>query len=414
MYVIRENGVAVVEIPGEPLVDGCPTYTREGRESAQIAALRTWRPESLEVKPEETTDPASVLLKLLDSPTIASKRWIYEQYDSTVRTSTVVGPGSDAAVIRLRGTRRAIAATTDCNARYAYLNPRMGGRIAVAEAARNLVCSGALPRAVTDNLNFGNPLKVEVYHQLAEAVHGIGEACEALETPVTGGNVSLYNENPGGAIYPTPTIGMVGVIENVDHVTTNGFRNAGDEIVLLGSNTTELGGSEYLKVIHGLIAGDAPELDLAKEKRLQTALLAAIRKGWVVSAHDVSEGGLAVTLVESAIADPAAPAGVEVALQDALPANALLYGEGQSRVVVSVAPEHVEELLAHFSRDGVPATRIGHVREAAGRFRVTTRDVAIDTPVETLVRTYYGALPRRMDRTPADVATALESEVHAD
>ncbi|HET6229860.1 MAG TPA: phosphoribosylformylglycinamidine synthase subunit PurL, partial [Longimicrobiaceae bacterium] len=198
-YVVRENGIVVVEIPGEPLVTGCPTYTREGVESPEIAKLRGWDASTLQHLPEEA-DPAWTLRALLDSPTIASKRWVYQQYDSTVRTNTIVGPGSDAAVLRLRGTRKAVAATVDCNGRYVYLNPYRGGVIAVAEAARNLVCSGALPRAVTDNLNFGNPLKPEVYYQLSEAIRGIGEACRALETPVTGGNVSLYNENPRGAI----------------------------------------------------------------------------------------------------------------------------------------------------------------------------------------------------------------------
>src|SRR5690606_33045729 len=221
-YVIRENGRVVVDIPGEPLVNECPTYTREGRESPEIARLREWDARELRPRPEES-DAGWTLRQLLDSPTIASKRWVYEQYDNTVRTNTVVGPGSDAAVLRLRGTNKAIAATTDCNGRYVYLNPYRGGAIAVAEAARNLVCSGARPLAVTDNLNFGNPLKPEVYHQLSEAIRGIGEACRVLETPVTGGNVSLYNENPRGAIYPTPTIGMVGLIDDLAHVTRSAF-----------------------------------------------------------------------------------------------------------------------------------------------------------------------------------------------
>jgi phosphoribosylformylglycinamidine synthase len=304
--------------------------------------------------------------------------------------------------------------TTDCNARYVYLNPRRGGQIAVAEAARNLVCSGALPRAVTDNLNFGNPLKVEVYYQLAEAVRGIAEACETFETPVTGGNVSLYNESPAGAIYPTPTIGMVGVIDDLDHITTSRFEEEGDDIILLGTNTDELGGSEYLKVIHGTVAGDAPALDLKAEKRLQSALLAAIRAGLVRSAHDVSEGGVAVALVESAIADSTAPLGVDVTLDDELPANALLYGEGQSRVVISCDGARTRALLSRFSEAGVTAKRVGRVGSPGGRFRIATREVTIDVPVDSLARAWYDALPRRMDRTPVDVATALESEVHAD
>ncbi|HEX2205535.1 MAG TPA: AIR synthase related protein, partial [Longimicrobium sp.] len=409
-YVVRENGVVVVELPGEPLVEACPTYTREGREAPEIAALRAWDPSSVEPLAEEA-DPTWTLRRLLDSPTIASKRWVYEQYDTTVRTSTVVPPGSDAAVIRLRGTNRGIAATVDCNGRYVYLNPYRGGVIAVAEAARNLVCSGALPRAVTDNLNFGNPLKPEVYHQMSEALRGIGEACAAFETPVTGGNVSLYNENPRGAIYPTPTIGMVGVVDDLSHVTTAAFKATGDDIVLVGTNTAELGGSEYLKLVHGRVAGDAPSVDLAAEKALQAALLASIRAGLVRSAHDTAEGGLAVALAESALADAARPLGVDVELDDDLPVAALLFGEAQGRVVLSCEPAKTGALLAHFGAAGVAAKRIGRVGEEIGVFRIATRGGTVEAWSQTLSDLYYGAIPRRMEGTPADVETALESEV---
>jgi phosphoribosylformylglycinamidine synthase subunit PurL len=410
MYVIREDGRTVVEIPGEPLVEGCPTYTRQGRESPEVARLRAWPVHELEPR-EEERDPAWALLTLLDAPTIASKRWVYEQYDSTVRTNTVVGPGSDAAVIRLRGTDRAIAATVDANGRYVYLDPYRGGQIAVAEAARNLVCSGALPRAVTDNLNFGNPTKPEVYHQMSEAVRGIGEACRVLETPVTGGNVSLYNENPRGAIYPTPTIGMVGVIDDLDHVTTAGFEEAGDAILLLGTNTDELGASEYLKTIHGRVAGEVPAIDLERERSLQRALLQAIRTGAVRSAHDVAEGGLAVALAESAIADSARPLGIDVELDDALPPAALLYGEAQSRVVVSCREADVAALLELFAGAGVPARRIGRVGEEGGALRVRTGEGVLEAPVAELARAYYEAIPRRMAGTPAELEAALQSEV---
>jgi len=409
-YVVREDGVVVVDLPGEPLVEACPTYTREGREDPAITALRAWDPAEI-AEADARVDPTDALRRLLDAPTIASKRWVYEQYDSTVRTNTVVGPGSDAAVIRLRGTHRAIAATVDCNGRYVHLNPFRGGQIAVAEAARNLVCSGALPRAVTDNLNFGNPLKPEVYHQMSEALRGIAEACRALETPVTGGNVSLYNENPRGAIYPTPTIGMVGIVEDLAHVTTSGFRAEGDDVVLLGRNTAELGGSEYLKVVHGRVAGDAPALDIAAEAALQRALLAAIRAGLVRSAHDPAEGGLAVALAESAFADPERPFGVQVELGDALPRSALLFGEAQSRVVVSSAPERTEALLALLAEHGVPAERIGRVGPVGSVFRVATADAAVEAPIGELAAIYHDAIPRRMDGTPEDVETSLESEV---
>jgi phosphoribosylformylglycinamidine synthase len=406
-YVVLENGAAVVDLPGEPLVNACPTYTRQGVESPEVVELRRWTIAALEPRPEEA-DPAWTLAKILDSPTVASKRWVYEQYDSTVRTNTVVGPGSDAAVLRLRGTDKAIAATVDCNSRYVYLNPYRGGQIAVAEAARNLVCSGALPRAVTDNLNFGNPLKPEVYFQLSESLRGIGEACTVLETPITGGNVSLYNENPLGAIYPTPTIGMVGVVDDLAHITTATFKAEGDVIGLLGTNREELGGSEYLKVIHGRMAGDAPALDLQEEAALQRALLAAIRAGLVRSAHDTAEGGLAVALAESAF--PASH-GVDVELADGIHPAALLFGESQSRVVVSCRPQDWDALAELVGGHGVPVARIGTVGTRGGRFRIATAQATIDAPITELARVYESALPRRMDGSPADVGTSLQSEV---
>jgi phosphoribosylformylglycinamidine synthase len=408
-YVILENGTTVVDLPGEPLVNACPTYTRQGVESPDVVALRNWSTADLQPRAEEA-DPAWTLRRLLDSPTVASKRWVYEQYDSTVRTNTVVGPGSDAAVLRLRGTNKAIAATVDCNARYVYLNPYRGGQIAVAEAARNLVCSGALPRAVTDNLNFGNPLKPDVYFQLSESLRGIGEACTVLATPVTGGNVSLYNENPRGAIFPTPTIGMVGVVEDLAHVTTVAFKGQGDVIALLGTNRDELGGSEYLKVVHGRLAGDAPALDLQQEAALQRALLAAIRTGLVRSAHDTAEGGLAVTLAESAFA--ASPAcGVDVELEDDIRQAALLFGETQSRVVVSCRPDDWQRLAAVMAEHGVPAVRIGTVGAPGGRFRIATHGGVLDAPVAELVEVYESAIPRRMDGSVGDIVTSLRSEV---
>jgi phosphoribosylformylglycinamidine synthase II len=407
-YVVRENGMVVVDIPGEPLVDACPTYTRQGKESPEIAEARAFDPATLAPAAEEA-DPTWTLRRLLDSPTIASKRWVYEQYDSTVRTGTVVGPGSDAAVVRLRGTNKAIAATVDCNSRYVYLNPYVGGQIAVAEAARNLACSGALPRAVTDNLNFGNPLKPEVYYQLSESLRGIGEACEAFQTPVTGGNVSLYNENPRGAIYPTPTIGMVGVVEDLAHVTTAAFKGASDAIVLLGRNTAELGGSEYLKVVHGRVAGDAPMVSLEGETALQTALLSMIRAGLVRSAHDTAEGGLAVALAECAFGE--VPFGVDVELDDALPANALLFGEAQGRVVVSCAEADVDGILDVARENGVPARRIGTVGAPFGTFAIRTGGGSIEAAASELVAVYEQAIPRRMDGTVQDLETSLESLV---
>ena len=241
------------------------------------------------------------LMKLMQQPTIASKEWVYNQYDHMVRTSTVVSPGSDAAVVRIRGTRKALAMTTDCNSRYIYLDPETGGKIAVAEAARNIVASGAEPLAITDCLNFGNPEKPEIFWQIEKSTDGMSEACKVLKTPVIGGNVSLYNETSGEAVYPTPVVGMVGLIKDIDHITTQVFKNAGDLVYLLGETKDEFGGSELQKLTSGKIFGKAPELDLEVEEKNQKAVLKAIQEGLVASAHDLAEGGLAVALAESAI-----------------------------------------------------------------------------------------------------------------
>jgi len=400
MYRVRENGVVVCEIPGEQLVKGCPVYVREGVESEDAQRRRAFDP--LELEPSRAMeDPTAVLVRLLASPNIASKRWVHEQYDTTVRTSTVVPPGGDAGVIRVRGTRKGIAATVDCNGRYVFLNPRRGAMIAVAEAARNLVCVGARPRAVTDNLNFGNPLKPEVYYQMREAVAGLAEACRAFGVPVVSGNVSLYNESPAGAIYPTPVVGMVGVLDDVERHLRAGFRDPGDAILLLGRNTAELGGSEYLKVVHGLVAGDAPAVDLEAEKALQEAVLELARAGLLRSAHDCAEGGLVVCLAESALADPERPLGCEVRLSDGLPPAALFFGEAQGRIVVSCAPEDVERVLETARRHGVPAARIGTVGEPGGLFIVEGAGRRIEAAAADLADAYHHALPRIMEQAVA-------------
>ncbi|HKH93495.1 MAG TPA: phosphoribosylformylglycinamidine synthase subunit PurL, partial [Gemmatimonadaceae bacterium] len=295
VYRVTEGDRVVAEFPGIRLVTDCPTYEPEARESDEIRRRRERDVHAIPERPEEA-EPCWTLERLLGSPTIASKRWVFQQYDHTVRTGTVVGPGGDAAVVRIRGTDRAIALKTDCNGRYAYLDPREGARIAVAEAARNVACAGGRPMAITNNLNFGNPKRPEVYFQLREAVAGMKEACEVLGTPVTGGNVSLYNENPTGAVYPTPVIGMVGLVDSLAHVTRSTFTTPGDAIVLLGENTDELGGSEYLARVHDVVAGRPPRCDLARERAVIATLLDAIRSGAVRSAHDCAEGGLAVAL----------------------------------------------------------------------------------------------------------------------
>ncbi len=393
MFRVREGDRVVAEIPALPLTAGCPTYEREGVESDQVRALRQ---RSLDHVLFDG-DLSEALLGLLDSPNIGSKRWIYDQYDSTVRTSTVAEPGGDAGIVRIRGTQRAIAATMDCNGRYTYLEPRVGAMIAVAEAARNLACVGASPVAITNNLNFGNPERPHIYHQLREAVLGMAEACGTFETPVTGGNVSLYNETDGVAIYPTPVVGMVGLIDDVACVTGSGFSGAGDPIVLLGRNANELGGSEYLYHTTGEVAGVPPRVDLLAERDLQRLLVHLSRQRLLRSAHDCSEGGLAVALVESAIAGTHGSFGFDVTLTDDLPGTALLFGETQGRVIVTVAPADLDRTLQAAKEHGVPAERIGTVEGVEHGLRIRGPRAQVRLGVKPAAGQYFSALPRRMD-----------------
>lgn len=399
VYRVTEGERIVAEFPGSRLVTECPQYVLEPKESETLKAARALDPHAVAPR-EEERDHAWTLERLLASPTIASKRWVWQQYDSTVRTSTVRGPGSDAAVVRLRGTDKAIALCIDGNGRHVALSPRNGGRAAVCEAARNVACSGARPKAITNNLNFGNPKKPEVYFQLSEAIAGMGEACTILETPVTGGNVSLYNENPQGAIHPTPTIGMVGLIESMAHVTPSAFQQAGDEIVLFGECTDELGASEYLLAIHGLTIGAPPECDPTRERALIDALLDAIKSGVVRSAHDCSDGGLAVALAECAMMEREQQFGFAVDLSPwaALPHRALLFGEAHGRVVVST-PDSAA-VLAIAERRGVPARVIGKVVGADAGASFTISDDTFTAPVTWLAKAFHEAIPQAMDGEP--------------
>ncbi len=402
MFRVREEGTVVAEIPAVPLTGGCPTYEREGTESDEVRRLRAR--DLSEFAAAADGDLSSRLLALLDSPNLASKRWVYQQYDTTVRANSMVSPGGDAGVVRIPGTHRGVAATTDGNGRYCYLHPRRGAAIAVAEAARNLACVGAVPTAVTNNLNFGSPLKPAVYHQLSEAVLGMAEACRAFEIPVTGGNVSLYNETDGVAIYPTPVIGMVGVVEDLERVCRHAFQHTGDRILLLGTNGAELGGSEYLYRFHDLVGGEPPQLDLQAERRLQQALLAMNQAGILRSAHDCAEGGLACALVEAAVGDGASPVGMDVTLADAIPPVPLLFGESQGRVVVSCPAERVAEVRALAERHGIPCTELGAVGERGGRFRIRAGTSGVDVLVRDLVVAFFGAIPGLMD-APAQVTS---------
>jgi phosphoribosylformylglycinamidine synthase subunit PurL len=393
-FRIFENGVLVASIPALPLTEGCPTYEREGVEAEEVKAARA-RDLSHVLAPEGDLTPA--FLDLLGSPNLASKRWIWEQYDTTVRTGTVVRPGGDAGVIRFRESRRGLAATTDCNGRYCWLNPREGAKAAVAEAARNLACAGALPTAVTNNLNFGNPLKPHIYYQLREAVLGMAEACSLFETPVTGGNVSLFNETDGVAIHPTPVIGMVGLLDDVEaHATAPAFRSEGDLILLLGENREEIGGSEYLYRTEGLVAGTPPVVDLLAERRLQHAVLTLIQRGVARSAHDCSEGGLAAALAECAVAGEVSH-GVDVRLEDDLAPVALFFGETQGRVLVSIAPDDEERALEIARGHGVPARFIGTVSAPGAAFSVRAPRGTLNVEIDAVAHRYHNALAEIMD-----------------
>ena len=295
-FRLLHKGEVVADVPVDALAEEAPVYHKPSRiPDYYIENQQIHRPIPV------VEDAKEMLYTLLSQPTISSKEWVFDQYDYMVRTNTVVAPGSDAAVVRVRGTRKALAMTTDCNSRYLYLDPEVGGQIAVAEAARNIVCSGGEPLAITDCLNFGNPEKPEIFWQIEKATDGMSEACRMLNAPVIGGNVSLYNETNGVAVYPTPVVGMVGLVHDLDHVTTQAFKEEGNLIYMLGETGEDFGGSELQKYLDGQISGQAPTLNLEVEKELQNQLLTAIQDGLVESAHDLAEGGLSVALAESLI-----------------------------------------------------------------------------------------------------------------
>ncbi len=382
------KGEQVADMPVQELTEACPTYNKPSKVPAYYeanASVDTTRY-------EEPADLQAVLEKLLDVPSIASKEWVYNQYDYMVRTGTVIGPGSDAAVVHVPGTRKALATSTDCNGRYVYLDPEMGGRIAVAEAARNVVCSGAEPLAITDNLNFGSPDKPEIFWQLTTSVDGMAEACRVLETPVIGGNVSLYNENTKGAIYPTPVIGMVGLIHDLDHITSQGFKAEGDAIFLIGETNVEFGGSEYQASIFNVVEGRPPVIDLAVEKTMQNALLGSIQAGLVQSAHDLSEGGLGVALAESCISGKR---GASVSIESTLRADAVLYSESQSRVLVSTTQANAAAFAEAIGKAGVPIAQIGTVTGETLNVSINGAS-KIAAQVSKLQQIWKDAIPCRM------------------
>ncbi|WP_409291204.1 phosphoribosylformylglycinamidine synthase subunit PurL [Peribacillus sp. SCS-37] len=377
---LLHKGEVVADVPVDALAEEAPVYHKPSSEPAFYREFQ-----EMEVSIPQVEDYEETLKALLSQPTIASKEWVYDQYDYMVRTNTVVAPGSDAAVVRIRETNKALAMTTDCNSRYLYLDPEMGGKIAVAEAARNIICSGAEPLAITDCLNFGNPEKPEIFWQIEKAADGMSEACRTLGTPVIGGNVSLYNETNGEAVYPTPVVGMVGLIKDLKHITTQSFKNAGDSIYVIGETKDEFGGSELQKLQNGRIFGRAPELDLDIESRRQGALLSAIQGGLVKSAHDIAEGGFAVALAESVFGT-----GHGAAVKVGGPAVSALFSETQSRFIVSVAPQDKEA----FETLAVDAVEIGVVTEAP-RLEITdgSGNELIKAEVAGLFAAWKGAIP---------------------
>ncbi|MFS0761844.1 phosphoribosylformylglycinamidine synthase subunit PurL [Peribacillus phoenicis] len=377
---LSHQGEIVAEVPVDALAEEAPIYHKP---SAEPQYFRDFQSMTAEVPVIE--DYTETLVSLLKQPTISSKEWVYDQYDYMVRTNTVVSPGSDAAVVRVRGTNKALAMTTDCNSRFIYLDPETGGKIAVAEAARNIICSGAEPLAITDCLNFGNPEKPEIFWQLEKAADGMSEACRSLSTPVIGGNVSLYNETNGEAIYPTPVVGMVGLVSDLQHITTQTFKNESDLIYVVGEAKVEFGGSELQKMLEGKIFGRAPELDLAVEQKRQQQILTAIQKGLVASAHDLSEGGLAVALAESLFGASKLGAKVNISGEPV----SELFSETQSRFLLSISPENQTAFEALVE----DARLIGSVT-ADNKLVVATSDSKVlEADVEDLQTAWKGAIP---------------------
>lgn len=395
MLRVRHHGEVVAEIPAISLVlgGGAPVYIREAVEKKPDTP-------AADLATDDSLDFKALSLQLLSRPNIASKAWVYQQYDSMVQTNTVTPAGqTDAAVIRIKGTKKGLAMKTDCNSRYVYLNPKAGGAIAVAECARNIACTGAKPLAVTNCLNFGNPYKPEVYFQFKSAVEGMGDACRMFDTPVTGGNVSFYNETSLGggrtAIYPTPTIGMIGLLDDIDNLVESTFRAAGDAIVLLGDPELSLDGSEYLVMQYGTPGTDSPAVDLNHEKNLQELLVTLASKKLINSAHDVSDGGLAVTLAEKSIMNRDRMLGFEVDLECSCKEGAAiqkqLFSEAQGRVVISVDTGKVGAVIEEADRLNVPVRVIGKVLPESSSIAVNGQLVA-EFMIDELLHAYEHAL----------------------
>ncbi len=412
--VVRHGGKVIVDIPARKIADESPIYQRESAEPKYLAAVRAFTLDGI----ADTTDAVANLKALLSWPTIASKNWVYRQYDYMVRDNTIVAPGSDAAVLRIKYDSvpespggsfpdKLIAISVDCNGGYVYLDPYEGGKIAVAEACRNLACSGAVPLGATDNLNYANPHNPELFWQLKESVRGLADACRHFNAPVTGGNCSLYNQSPNGPIDPTPTVAVVGIIEKPEHITTQWFKDEGDAILLLGDIADSgdklqgLGGSAYLKVIHGQKTGTPPRMDMEKEKTLHDALRGWIAQGVIKSAHDCSEGGLAVALAESCISQQIARetprllgASVDFSAAKDVRLDALLFGETQSRIVISTTANHAAKVLGQAKVLGIPAAQIGKV--GGSELKIKTAQAEFTAPLAELHDGWWNSIARAM------------------
>ena len=387
---IYHKGKLEADVPAEPLVlgGGAPVYVRETKEPEYFKETRSFDFNSF----PEPKDYNEVLLKLLSSPNITNKNWVYTQYDTQVRTNTMLLPGGDASVIRIKETKKALAMKVDCNGRYVYLNPYKGGMIAVCESARNVACTGATPLAITNCLNFGNPYNPEVYYQFTEAIRGMGDACKLLETPVTGGNVSFYNQSKDYAVFPTPSIGMIGLLEDYEKMVTSSFKNEGDTIVLLGNNSNNgIDGSEYLNTIHNLIKGDAPDINLDEEKKLIDTLIEAADKKLLKSAHDISDGGLAVALAECCIIDRNNRMGCKINFDYNSRKDFALFNESQGRAIVSIEKNNLDSLSSLCKKHKLDYIVIG---ETTLTEFVLNQEVRL-TP-EVLSNAYFNSLEKIM------------------
>jgi phosphoribosylformylglycinamidine synthase len=420
--VVRHAGKLVVDIPAKKIADESPVYLREAQEPAYLKDVRAFRLDGI----ADTATPGDHLKQLLAWPSIASKNWVYRQYDHQVRDGSLVLPGSDAAVIRIKSdslpvmsaelaakvgdapmAEKYLAMTVDCNGGYVYLDPYEGGKAAVTEACRNLACSGAIPLGATDNLNMANPHKPELFWQIRESVRGLADGCKAFNAPVTGGNCSLYNQNPSGPIDPTPTVAVVGIIEKPEHITTQWFKDEGDTIILLGEPVDQrdpifgLGGSAYLQVVHGKKTGSPPRCDLEIAGTLHTTLLGLIQSGLVKSAHDCSDGGLAVALAECGISQligRGTPrligANIDLAGITGTRIDALLFGETQSRVVITCQPHAAVKVVERAKLMGVPAVQIGKV--GGEQLSIKTGQAEFSVPVSELHDAWWNAIARAM------------------